>query len=54
MHLHLINPDVRENIMKAIENLKSKGAEVIDISLPNAKYGSRVYTAVMADRKSVV
>lgn len=44
----LINADVRENIMKAIENLKSKGAEVIDISLPNAKYGSRVYTAVMA------
>ena len=44
----LINANVRENIMKAIENLKSKGAEVIDISLPNAKYGSRVYTAVMA------
>lgn len=44
----LINADVRENIMKAIENLKLNGAEIIDISLPNAKYGSRVYTAVMA------
>ena len=44
----LLNNEVRENVMKAIDNLKSQGAEIVDISLPNAKYGSRVYTAVMA------
>lgn len=44
----LLNNEVRENVMKAIDNLKAQGAEIVDISLPNAKYGSRVYTAVMA------
>ena len=44
----LINKKVKENIINAIENLKAHGAEVVEISLPNAKYGSRVYTAVMA------
>lgn len=43
----LIAPDVKESIMDAIGKLKDQGAEIVDISLPNAKYGSRVYTAVM-------
>ena len=44
----LINKKVKENIINAIKNLEKQGAHVIDISLPNAKYGARVYNAVMA------
>ena len=43
----LISHDVKENVMDAIGKLKDQGAEIVEISLPNAKYGSRVYTAVM-------
>ncbi len=43
----LIAHDVKESIIKAIDKLKAEGAEIVDITLPNAKYGSRVYTAVM-------
>lgn len=44
----IINPIVKERIIDAIKNLKHQGAQVIEISLPSTKYGSRVYTAVMA------
>lgn len=44
----LINDDVRKNIMDSIDKLKEQGANIVNISLPNTKYGSRVYTAVMS------
>lgn len=43
----LIASDVKEKVMNAVALLREQGAEIIDVSLPNAKYGSRVYAAVM-------
>jgi aspartyl-tRNA(Asn)/glutamyl-tRNA(Gln) amidotransferase subunit A len=37
---------VRTCVMEAIEQLKKQGAEIIEVSLPNTKYGSLVYAIV--------
>ncbi|QQS22650.1 Asp-tRNA(Asn)/Glu-tRNA(Gln) amidotransferase subunit GatA [bacterium] len=38
--------DVRSRVMEAIEVLRGLGAEIVDVSLPNTKYGSLVYAIV--------
>ena len=43
----LISADVRKNIEQSIKNLEKNGAKIVNISLPNSRYGSMVYTAVM-------
>ncbi|HMQ01483.1 MAG TPA: Asp-tRNA(Asn)/Glu-tRNA(Gln) amidotransferase subunit GatA [Candidatus Doudnabacteria bacterium] len=37
---------VRARVMEAIEVLRGLGAEIVDVSLPNTKYGSLVYAIV--------
>lgn len=37
---------VRSRVMEAIEVLKQQGAEIVEVSLPNTKYGSLVYAIV--------
>ena len=37
---------VREAVEKAIEEIKNLGAEIVEVSLPNTKYGSLVYAIV--------
>lgn len=37
---------VKQNVMAAIEELKKQGAEVMEVDLPNTKYGSLVYAIV--------
>ncbi len=37
---------VKTRILEAIEVLRAQGAEIIDVSLPNTKYGSMVYAIV--------
>jgi aspartyl-tRNA(Asn)/glutamyl-tRNA(Gln) amidotransferase subunit A len=37
---------VKTRVMEAIEVLKQQGAEIIEVSLPNTKYGSLVYAIV--------
>ena len=37
---------VRARVMEAIEVLKQQGAEIVEVSLPNTKYGSMVYAIV--------
>ncbi len=41
-----MQPEVRTRVEEAIEVLKSKGAEIVEVSLPNTKYGSLVYAIV--------
>jgi aspartyl-tRNA(Asn)/glutamyl-tRNA(Gln) amidotransferase subunit A len=41
-----MQPEVRARVEEAIEVLKSKGAEIVEVSLPNTKYGSLVYAIV--------
>ena len=38
-----LDPDVKDSIEKAIDNLKKLGAVPVDITLPHAKYGIAVY-----------
>ena len=42
-----IEPGVKTEIEKSIQTLKDLGAEIVDISLPNTKYGLAVYYIVM-------
>ncbi len=37
---------VKARVMEAIEKLKELGAEIVEVSLPNTKYGSLVYAIV--------
>ncbi len=37
---------VRERVMEAVEVLQDQGAEIVEVSLPNTKYGSLVYAIV--------
>jgi aspartyl-tRNA(Asn)/glutamyl-tRNA(Gln) amidotransferase subunit A len=37
---------VRERVMAAIEELKNAGAQLVEVDLPNTKYGSLVYAIV--------
>ncbi len=37
---------VRARVMEAIEVLREQGAEIVEVSLPNTKYGSLVYAIV--------
>lgn len=37
---------VNERVREAIEVLRAQGAEIVDVSLPNTKYGSLVYAIV--------
>lgn len=37
---------VRARIMEAVEVLRDQGAEIVEVSLPNTKYGSLVYAIV--------
>ena len=41
-----IEDGVRKRIMDGLEQLKSLGAELVDVNLPNTKYGSLVYAIV--------
>lgn len=43
----VLENDVRRAIEKSIKSLEENGAEIVEVSLPHAKYGSIVYTAVM-------
>lgn len=36
----------RQKVLEAIQQLKNLGAEIIDVSLPNTKYGSLVYAII--------
>ena len=38
-----LDEDVRRSIDQSIENLRSLGAEIVDVELPHAKYGIAVY-----------
>jgi len=42
-----LDEDVKKNIEGSIETLKKQGAEIIDISLPNAKYALPCYYIIM-------
>jgi aspartyl-tRNA(Asn)/glutamyl-tRNA(Gln) amidotransferase subunit A len=37
---------VRKNVLDAIEELKKAGAELVEVTLPNTKYGSLVYAII--------
>jgi len=37
---------VKQRVLEAIEELKKAGAQLVDVSLPNTKYGSLVYAIV--------
>jgi aspartyl-tRNA(Asn)/glutamyl-tRNA(Gln) amidotransferase subunit A len=41
-----MEPGVKENVMTAVEELKKQGAEIVEVDLPNTKYGSLVYAIV--------
>ena len=41
-----IEEDVKSKVMEAIDEIKSLGPEVIEVSLPNTRYGSLVYAIV--------
>ena len=38
-----LDDEVRDSVEKSIENFQSLGAEIVDVELPNAKYGIAVY-----------
>ena len=38
-----LDDEVRNAVEKSIENYQSLGAEIVDVELPNAKYGIAVY-----------
>lgn len=41
-----MEPGVRKRVEEAIDQLKKLGAELVEVSLPNTKYGSLVYAIV--------
>lgn len=41
-----MQPEVRQRVLEAIDELKKQGAEIVEVSLPNTKYGSLVYAIV--------
>ncbi len=41
-----MQPEVRSAVEAAIEEFKKAGAEIVEVSLPNTKYGSLVYAIV--------
>ena len=47
-----VNEDVKESVKKAIETLKSLGAEVDEVSLPNTKYGIPSYYVIASSEAS--
>lgn len=47
-----MDKEVEERIKNAIELLKTKGAEIIDISLPHTEYGLAVYYIIMPSEVS--
>jgi aspartyl-tRNA(Asn)/glutamyl-tRNA(Gln) amidotransferase subunit A len=47
-----LSDEVRASIQKVIENLKSKGAEIVDISLPNLKYAVAAYCIISSAEAS--
>lgn len=38
-----LDDEIRDSVEKSIENYRSLGAEIVDVELPNAKYGIAVY-----------
>lgn len=42
-----IDADVRANFLASVETLKSAGYEIVDVPMPNIKYGLAVYYIVM-------
>lgn len=47
-----INEDVKEAVKNAVETLKSLGAEVDEVSLPNTKYGIPSYYVIASSEAS--
>lgn len=47
-----LDAGVKETVEKAIKKLEGLGAEIIEISLPNTKYGVAVYYIIMASEVS--
>lgn len=47
-----IAPDVKESINKAIEKLKEKGVQIVDISLPHTEFALPVYQVIMTAEAS--
>lgn len=41
-----MQPEVKQRVMEAVDQLKNLGAEIVEVSLPNTKYGSLVYAIV--------
>jgi aspartyl-tRNA(Asn)/glutamyl-tRNA(Gln) amidotransferase subunit A len=41
-----MQPEVKARVLEAVEVLKQQGAEIVEVSLPNTKYGSLVYAIV--------
>ncbi len=41
-----LDPEVKKIILKAVDTLKSQGAEIVEVSLPYTKYGVAVYYIV--------
>jgi aspartyl-tRNA(Asn)/glutamyl-tRNA(Gln) amidotransferase subunit A len=47
-----LDTGVREQVEKAIAKMKSLGAEIVEITLPNSEYGLAVYYIIMAAEAS--
>lgn len=47
-----LDTGVREQVEKAIAKMKSLGAEIVELTLPNSEYGLAVYYVVMAAEAS--
>lgn len=41
-----MDPDVKQKVLDAIEEVKRLGAEIVEVELPNTKYGSLVYAII--------
>jgi aspartyl-tRNA(Asn)/glutamyl-tRNA(Gln) amidotransferase subunit A len=41
-----MDPDVKARVMEAIKELEKRGATLVDVHLPNTKYGSLVYAII--------
>lgn len=41
-----MDPEVKSAVMNAIKELEKRGATLVDVSLPNTKYGSLVYAII--------
>jgi aspartyl-tRNA(Asn)/glutamyl-tRNA(Gln) amidotransferase subunit A len=44
LNIDKVHPEICEAFEKTIKALKTEGAEIIEISLPNARYGASLYT----------